>query len=165
MTIIFVRHGKKEYNNGGAPNYSHDPPLTQEGKEECSDVSLCMQSYGFPETVIMSPYLRTRQTTEGLIKGLKDLPDIIVDNRIAESLINQRGKILLYPETEAYDPPTSEHSIDVKERVKDFYLDIIRDHQDRVIWVVTHGIIIDFISRLHYGEKYKPQPLEFLVIE
>lgn len=71
-TLIFIRHGEKEYNNlkGPASLPLCDPELKNNSKTSIIKKSENLRRiYGDPSAIFTSPYVRTRQTSELLSMG------------------------------------------------------------------------------------------------
>jgi broad specificity phosphatase PhoE len=65
--LIFIRHGKKVYDNGKGPEKSkqNDSPLIESFNGEIiTKGKFLIEKYGQPNRIITSPYLRTRQTAK-----------------------------------------------------------------------------------------------------
>lgn len=163
MVIIFIRHGEKAYRNGRSAIYAHDPPLTKRGEDKCADVSTDILKYGTPNIVYSSPYLRCRQTMECLLKRAQSKPEIIIDNRIAECLVRQ-SYMQVHDETAKYNPPHEKDYRDVEKRIDDFYQDVSKGHKDKVIWVVTHGIVVNHVHKAYNDEPIQVNFLDYFVI-
>jgi broad specificity phosphatase PhoE len=198
MTVIYVylRHGPKEYKNGKAPRGrpQHDPPITKSSIPLCQEIgSSLLKNYGIPKIVIVSPYLRTRQTGKLLTESLPYFAKkcIYTDNNVAEYLGNQRDNIDVTIETLDYavDPITSEVFLKTGETITDFnnrireHLNMLQivpmgeeDYCDKrvtVFWIITHGFTIstiyDILKENNFDgcnlRKYYPEELEGLVVK
>ena len=193
ITYIYLRHAPKEHKNGQSQtgNPQHDSPIMKDSVERCHNIGrILYKNYGEPNIVIMSPYRRTVQTAEALMNkaGFNTVKrQIYVDNNIAEFLGNQKGKIDITSETLKYGtqsenhPPlrTGETVDEFKERIID-HLEMLQilsteneyNPEDRVIWVITHGFVINTIYNLlkNIGfrtggeESFYPDELEGIVV-
>lgn len=150
MTIVWIRHGLKQYdNNKGPPGcYQHDPDLISGQEEAAARVSeILTEKYGRPNLVLTSPYQRTRQTMH-LLCGDRAF---MVDATIGEYLGHQKGTPLVHPETLMDNLPVCGESMeDFVERAKK-HLQIMcatRQMLGSTIWVITHGLFMQKISRL-----------------
>jgi len=156
--FIWLRHAEKAYDNGKGPpgSYVHDPPLV-EGQEELIKrrAQQLIAMGGYPTDVFISPYLRTRQTYEHL--GVMVEP--LVDANVSEYLGHQdrhRPPHLGHctPETLSFNPPRTRESLDefthrcgihLRETLGITPHAYFDDH--RVIWIVTHGFVMQTIAR------------------
>lgn len=158
--IIWIRHGNKLYCNGKAPDgyRQHDPPLKEDAKEDIyKKVDSLLYEFGFPDRIICSPFLRTRQTVEIMLEHLyilnvKKASNITVemDMNISEYLGFQKP----YFNEADVDEETSNLSktkillgeslkslnFRVKEHISK--LNLFEDKSE-IIWVITHGIILN----------------------
>lgn len=192
MTILYVyiRHAPKEYRNGYAPQgkYQHDAPILATSIDQCHEMGKnLIQSYGFPKMIVVSPFYRTRQTAkEMMVSGHVSTNHIFVDTNVSEFLGNQQGYIDVNPETFGYckdDAVTLAETIpDLRRRVEK-HLEMMQiieeqvssppDDSYRVIWIVTHGLVISTVydilkSNEFKGcdqDKYYPHELEGLVVK
>jgi broad specificity phosphatase PhoE len=169
--VVWIRHADKKFANRKGPKEAkqHDSPL----KDDCDEsinilTSELVKKYGIPDYILTSPFLRTRQTTEKMLdfisKNYKSYKiEIVYDKNISEFLGFQHpygeeadveeitknlfapGKILL-----------GETLDELKLRTKKHVLSLNEYYQGNV-WVITHGIVIKYISshlREHYGKVY-----------
>lgn len=127
LTIIFIRHGKKQFSNGKGPknSYQHDSPISEDeiSLKEINDKSQeLISKYSKPNYCITSPYFRCRQTLTLLLNKIRS--SIFIDPLLSEFLGNQKPYIkngyknyvpLVAPETLKYNPP------EIKEPFKNMY--------------------------------------------
>lgn len=142
--MIFIRHGEKEYKNGKCNLYPLDPDLTQEGKLMAySKFSLLLATYGVPDKIIASPYLRTRTTADVARNLINDITgiqvEVIYDNYLSEFLKydkynNTDMEMALRPETLQFNPMLPETHAEHKERMQDVLDTCIPN-----VWYITHG--------------------------
>lgn len=151
---IYVRHGNKEYMNGDADIYKHDPGITEYGMKKCKIVAKkLIENWGYPSRIISSPYRRCRETAMVLNSCLeKPFEEIFIDVDLSEYLGNHKNvPIDVTQETKIYRPPHPETFEDMIQRVK--------KHNDRarrraneldngVIWYITHGLIIKQLAHM-----------------
>src|SRR5579871_4500548 len=111
MTIIWLRHGEKAYDNSKGPpgSLEHDPGLIKEAKKEIiGRAKELITLYGSPDWCLTSPYLRTRQTAQIMTSIIEEeqRPQVKVDVNVAEFLgyqkpyINQKGFESFLPKAE-----------------------------------------------------------------
>jgi len=167
---IYIRHAKKMYRNGRSETFAHDPSITQEAPDEICKYgrSLCAL-YGPPSLIICSPYYRCRQTALLLNSQLASKVPIKCDPRISEYLGNHSNSTLdIHEETAIHNPPHPERLPEFEHRVR-IHNDTMRDF-DRtktVIWVVTHGFVINqLMNYLGFkGRESLPVLSSFIVRE
>lgn len=152
---IYIRHADKEYVNGDANMYKHDPGITDIGVKKTIMVAQhLIEQWGLPDLIVSSPYRRTRETAEimqrvTIAQGKK--VNIYIDSDLSEYLGNHRTTPIDVTEsTLVYDPPHPETFLEMKDRV--------RSHNDKisefiqnsngVIWIITHGLIIKQVGAL-----------------
>jgi broad specificity phosphatase PhoE len=158
--IIWIRHGNKLYCNGKAPEgfHQHDPPLKEDAKEDIyKKVNHLLYEFGFPDRIICSPFLRTRQTVKIMLEQLyllnvKKASTITVemDMNISEYLGFQKPyfseadvdeetlelsktKILLGESLKSLNFRVKEHISNIN----------LFEERSETIWVITHGIILN----------------------
>lgn len=150
---VYIRHADKEYNNGKADLYIHDPSITENSETHCY-LKACelISRYGLPFVIVTSPYLRTRETAVRMAEYIKtkygiNIP-IKVDIRLSEYLGNrQTEKLDVTDDTNKYKPPHPENFHEMDSRVRwhnDIYCKL--DEYPEVVWFITHGLIINRIG-------------------
>jgi broad specificity phosphatase PhoE len=172
--IIWVRHAEKSYNNGKAPRgeKQHDPGIRNDIHPINSLVDELVEKHGPPDKIIISPFLRTRQTANVIKKRLQirhnKIPSIETNTLIREYLGFCRDKNSyadIDSETEKYlgGPIKIEESIDsLHYRVKS-HIDSLSTIEDN-IWVITHGIVMSTVySILTSEEPERPKPLDYII--
>lgn len=137
-----------------------------------------------PHEIFVSPYLRTKQTLEAMVRGWPEL-DIwapVEEERIREqehglATIYSSRRIFFAFHPEQYDLyklegqywyryPQGEKVPDVRERVRSFLATIIREYSEKHVMIVTHHLaILSFMAALGrwddkifmvYNEHHKP---------
>jgi broad specificity phosphatase PhoE len=174
-TYVWIRHAEKVYNNGKSygRGSQHDSPIELnmwlEGKIHrlCDD--LC-EKIGVPEYVVVSPFLRTRQTAALILDYLKTkyncTPTIEYSNDVSEYLGYCKGE---YADVETETSQIYGGPIKIQENVNE--LDSrIENHlvsmknKKKSTWVITHGMIISRVYTMLEGESLdRPEPLEYIV--
>lgn len=168
--MILIRHGEKEYKNTKSSTYSLDPDLTKQGKLNAySKFSLLLATYGVPDKIIASPYLRTRTTADIAKQVIHDITgidvEIIYDNYLSEFLkydkyVNVNLNNDLRPETLQFDPILPETHIQHKERMQEL-LETCLDN----VWYIQHGYnITTMVSLLNQKISY-PKELCGVIID
>ena len=162
---IFIRHADKEYNNnrGFYGCNQHDPPIKKKYLNKIHQLgSNLTDNFGLPNMIIISPFLRVRQTALHLISNIdkkSQIKNLYIDKNISEYLGNHNGDILsIEPETKTYlniHNVIKENTENLRHRVKQHLLNIqvynkIENrliNTNKVVWIVTHGIIINFVNK------------------
>lgn len=155
---IYIRHADKEYANGDASMYKHDPGITDVGcKKAAMMANHLIDRWGIPNLIIVSPYRRTRETAIAMRSVIKKLkPDlkvqISIDTSLSEYLGNHRAvPIDVTESTMVYNPPHPESFTEMVNRVKTHHNNITGYMEKRsglVIWVITHGLIMRQVAKL-----------------
>lgn len=162
MSIIWIRHGTKQYNNSKGPRSlpKHDPPLLLDRIKDIEDkCNILIDKYGRPDIIVSGPYERTRHTAMIFKKMVEERGykvNIKIDNAIGEYLGNQKpiGEYAdISDETSRYIRPVlgEENFIAFQRRVtkcKTKVRDVYKN-----IWYVTHGIFISTIYGYYMNEK------------
>jgi len=180
---IYIRHAHKAYRNGDPPvpkdqvtsskdlkySYAHDPPLTSEGKKEAAFLAEeLLKKYPVPTLIITSPYLRARETAIIMARVIvkKYSPasiQILCQNEISEYLGNHTEISLdVSPGTARHRPPHPETFYRFRQRIRNHYSSWKRSKE--VIWVITHGVVINEIIRPFYSRQKVPY-LGYIVAE
>ena len=151
---IYIRHAEKSYTNGNSDIYKHDPGITSYGvKKAKKTAKFLVKEWGEPTFIICSPYRRTRETAHIMNSVLKNpIKEILIDVNISEYLGNHNDvPIDITDNTSIYEPPHPETFDQMKKRVKKHYDKMnryIKNKFNQVIWIISHGLIIEQISKL-----------------
>lgn len=190
IELLIARHGQSEANvrkdaakisraagDEAPPSawaYVHDrdmdTPLTQLGNRQAYGLGYEIGGR-YPASkpldfIIVSPYVRTRQTTQQIIRGashnfsgayLPDFTKIVVEERIREiefglmDGLTREGVRLKYPDEAIrrerdgkywYRPPGGESRPDVRLRVHSFLDTLNRDYVGTRVLVVCHSVVV-----------------------
>jgi 2,3-bisphosphoglycerate-dependent phosphoglycerate mutase len=113
--------------------------------------------YGRIDTIFVSPYLRTRQSAEEVVKGLGYTPEIVVEERIREiefgilDGLSPEGVMVKYPEEVArkkregkyfYRAPGGENRPDVNLRIHSFLGTLTRSARQKNVLIVCHSVVV-----------------------
>lgn len=162
--MIFIRHGEKQYKNANSTFDKHDPGLTEIGIERAKAVAdKLIKLYGEPYKIICSPYRRTRETALIMNMQLKNpCEQIIIDTNLSEYLGNHpTAKLDVTTATAVHNPPHPETFEDMKNRAKKSLYKLrkfVANHPNKIIWIITHGLIIKQISNFIGFHIYKNLP-------
>jgi broad specificity phosphatase PhoE len=183
-TLTIIRHGQSERNvakdaataAGGKLSYvdavrDQDTPLTELGMAQALHVGVHLRKDILTfDTILVSPYLRTRQTSDQIIRGLDYQPEIVIEERIREiefgilDGLTPEGIAAKYPEEIArrkkegkywYRAPGGESRPDVALRVQSLLGTLARDYVDKRVMVVCHSVVVLVFRRLleRWGEQ------------
>lgn len=164
---IYIRHADKEYANGDADLYKHDPGITDKGVEKSRMVAKrLVEQWGIPDRIIVSPYRRTRETAKVMKASLIE-PGILrkipvnVDRDVSEYLGNHRTTPIDVTEsTLVHEPPHPESFAEMKTRVENHNNKIkkyVKKHGG-VIWIITHGLVMKQVAFLNGIKMSKEFP-------
>ncbi|OHA88681.1 MAG: hypothetical protein A2741_02280 [Candidatus Zambryskibacteria bacterium RIFCSPHIGHO2_01_FULL_43_27] len=160
-TFIFVRHGESEHNVLNIATSDPKAPyrLTGKGKDEILKVIREIKDKDI-DVIYSSPFLRTKETSTLIAEKLLISENIIEDKRLGDFDFGDfDGKPFAeFLEYEAnnmdtYDTPIrgGESYLDAKKRFGDFLYEINKNHKDKTILVVTHGIGLEVAPALVEG--------------
>ena len=143
--VYWIRHAEKAYKNGrGTP--LHDPPLL----DTTTPIILNIEE---PSCMILSPYLRTRQTAQRLMSGLGKSVRVELSVDIAEYLGHWSTVDVNESTICPFLPPPRETMNQLRARCRRHISSLRRilEHEhdpSTVIWVITHGIVIDIVKSI-----------------
>jgi len=161
--LIVMRHGEGTHNIEDV--YDKNAQLTEKGRQQVTESALKLLEAGFNREnivkIFVSPMPRTRETAALLVAaGLIDSGKIICEPRIEEphagilegkKIIRCEGKNHWdLPDAEMYGGETISQ---VRERIKNFYLELSNTPSDGHVLVVSHGTPIRELFSLHLNEK------------
>jgi broad specificity phosphatase PhoE len=179
-SIIWIRHMEKLYNNGKATEegqYQHDPEIII-NKTTLLNVdtliSELLNKYGKPKKFIVSPFLRTRQTSDillGILNSKYDIyPKVEYSTDISEYLGFCRKQYVkekadLEPKTRElfkFNVYLGESFNHFKKRLENHIYNIENENQN--VWVITHGIVLSSIYTYLSKKipKDRPEPLDYI---
>lgn len=162
VRVCVVRHGETDWNQAGILQGWLDVPLNEQGRRQARVLAAAFAGSGFSR-VYASSLARARETAEIIAAGLGLPPPLIHDGlkernfgliqgmpkaELAESnplLLQQvlrRNPAAHFEEGETMD--------EVATRVLDAVLDMAMDHPGETLLAVTHGWVMDVITR-HLG--------------
>ena len=153
----------------------YDTPLTDEGWDQARRTGeSLLEHMELPDIIYVSPYLRTRQTLEGLSETCSDLRTVktVVEERIREqehglsTIYNDWRIYLTFNPSQAilhkrgtsyeYRYLNGENKADVRERVRSFLATLIRENSGEKVLVVTHHLtILSFRANLERWDREK----------
>jgi broad specificity phosphatase PhoE len=156
----------------------YETPLTDFGHSQALQTGEGLRATSsLPDVIFVSPYLRTRQTLEGMMEGWPELRGVkvIPDDRIREKehglshLYNDwRVFHVFHPEQRElfklmgpywYQFPQGESTSNVRDRTRSITSTFIREYQGANVLVVTHHLTILSI-RANYERLTPEQFLE-----
>jgi broad specificity phosphatase PhoE len=168
MESVWIRHAKKMYSNGHAPEGmpQHDSPICEDAHKDIREHFEYLLSIVCPPKIIYtSPFDRARETTDVLLSLLKERGEICsveVDPVLGEYLGHQRPRgqyaDVSWGTLSYIQPRLGVESIEnLDNRVSKFLSNHAYDYK---AWYVTHGIFISKIFQQKTGRKVKFRPLE-----
>lgn len=136
-----------------------DTPLSDLGVLQARALGqhLKNQYYQKLDYILMSPYVRTRQTTEHVISGMEYQPQVVVEERVREiefgifDGFTREGVALRYPEESKrrerdgkywYRPPGGESRPDIRLRCHSVLGTISREYAGKKLLVVCHSVVV-----------------------
>ena len=168
--LMLARHGESEANlrknaakaAGEEPAWTgicrdQDSPLTPTGHRQAYNLGAYIGPRTRLDYIICSPYMRTKETTAEIIRGMAHEPEIVIEERIREiefgvmDGIDRKRFRELYP-LEAdrrerdgkyyYRPPGGENRPDVKLRVHSVLDTLNRDYVGAKVLIVCHSVVV-----------------------
>ncbi len=162
--LILLRHGQTDWNIQGLYQGHTDIPLNQTGREQAEQAAVELKDTPF-DIVYCSDLTRARQTAEAVLKFHPEVP-IIIDQRLRERNFgdlegaNYRRDILnqpIYTEIKAnpstFRFPNGESLVDVRERAETIYEEILKNHPDETVLIVSHGSFLAVLSTIINGDQ------------
>ena len=156
--IIYIRHGPDE-----RADHKYDEILTRAGKEEViSFTKQLLEEHGIPDIIYCSPFQRTRQTTQLMIKAIKRYRkennltkrvDFIIEPKLGRFFTKQQMR---YPDIKE---STLRKGAIIKETYSEFKDRVTYHHQgldpNLHIWNITHTLVLLHISKINRVERSK----------
>jgi isoleucyl-tRNA synthetase len=147
-TYQVMRHGEAQNNVDGILSAKADAPhsLTAKGKDQVGKAAEQLKNQKF-DLVFISPFLRTRQTTEILKEKLGWTDDMIhVDDRLKELDSGEwdgrdvKDFIAQFPSNTRFEntPKGGENYADIKKRMGSFLYEAEKKYEGKNILIITH---------------------------
>lgn len=166
MPILLLRHGQKKWNNTARMERGFDPPLDPSQFPDMDYLWRSLLSLGEPDSIVASPYLRTRQTARLVCHNL-GIADFSVDSRLSEFLGHQsradtcsdrRLDYLLSESTRGYLPALILDKGRYMRAAQRFPL-------EDSCWYITHGLFIGAVASEYGLALDRPREFTGLIIE
>lgn len=154
MAKVILDSGKYRFSHG-----DHETPLTDKGKWQAETTGRKLaEILPLPDMIMVSPYLRTKQTLGHLAIGWPELKDVhtVEEERLREQEHGIRAIYgdwrifnVFHPEQFElrtmqgaywYRHPQGENIPDVRERTRSLIGTIVREYYEQDIWWVTHHL-------------------------
>lgn len=158
-----MRHGETEHNKLGLWNYGNQDgdPLTENGKAQVDSTIQSLRDSGI-DTIIASPFIRTRETAERVADALGISREAIqTDERLAEWRIGKEydGKPVedffavrnASVDRYGFNPEDGESYLDIIARASECLDAIEREHSGKTILIVSHGAVTRALELLSQG--------------
>lgn len=160
VRLTHVIHQKLREIFGNSSDFS--TPITETGWQQARATGRALREteYALPHIIHVSPYLRTRQTLDGITQEWPKLKDVrtVEEERIREQ---EHGIETIYNDWRIFfvhDPhqavwhkeigpyywrhPHGESVCDVRERTRDYLAMLIRENSEEDIMAITHHLTI-----------------------
>lgn len=146
--IIYIRHGKDVVDE-----HKYDEILTDKGKIAVKHLTKkLIREHGIPDIIYYSPYYRTRQTKNIMLKVIKkyfneEYPLIKCDNRLSRFFTEKQSRHPdIRKDTMKKGAPIYETWEEFNMRVKE-QIDEMENLDHKIIWCVTHTLILDYLIK------------------
>lgn len=162
--FILLRHGQTNWNIQGRYQGHADIPLNETGKAQAEKAARELESIPF-DVIYSSDLQRAKDTAAAVLRYHQPVP-VYYDQRIRERSFGEYEGAPYNPEL--HDPkiskakdsnpttfrfPGGESLVDVETRAKAFYQDVIKQHPEETVLVVSHGSFLSVLSTILYGES------------
>lgn len=154
LARIIHSDGKYRFSHG-----DHDTPITEEGQHQAEITGRELAKIlPLPDIIMVSPYLRTKQTLGHMAIGWLELTEVktVEEERLREQEHGLRAVYgdwrifnVMFPEQWElrqmqgaywYRHPQGENVPDVRERTRSLISTVIRDYHEQDVWWVTHHL-------------------------
>ncbi len=173
--LILVRHGQSTWNAKGRIQGWADPPLDEIGHDQAGKLAERLRCEGHELTAIYSsPLVRARHTAEE-IGRVFELP-VQTDDRLKEHGVGQLTGLTGLQVEEQFPawvaarqggrvwvvPPDGEDRDEFIQRAVSVMTDIINNHLDQTVAVVSHGGTLGvYLAHLLEIPTYRSLPFQF----
>jgi len=173
--LLLIRHGQSTWNAEGRIQGWADPPLGETGLDQARKLAQWLVVEGYPIVAIYSsPLLRAKQTAEQVGQAFS-LP-VQTDDRLKENNVGQLTGLTgpeveqRFPEwlaarrvsQEWMPPPEGEDRDHFVSRAVAVMTDIVTNHSERTIAVVSHGGTLGvYLAYLLEMPTHRSLPFQF----
>lgn len=157
--LCITRHGETDWNADGVLQGWIDVPINQRGHEQADELAEQFKDAGF-SIVYSSPLIRAKETAEKIAAALALPPPLLHDGLkeryfgviqgIPKSELAELNPILfqnISSRNPATDFEQGESMDDFASRVLNAIMDIAGNHAGQRTLVITHGWVMDVITR------------------
>ncbi len=150
IKLILVRHGVTLENATNIAQGQTDGTLSAEGKAANEELGRELQQHFF-KTIYSSPLGRALQTAEA-IQRYNPHTHLMVDHRLMErhlGILQEKPYPVPYAEADVYEGMETADSM--KARLNEFLAEIIQQHKEETIVLVSHGYLIKVLLSILHG--------------
>lgn len=141
MRLIIIRHGETKDNKKKVLQGHSPVPLSEKGFEQAEAVASRLRKRKF-DVIYTSDLSRARQTADTIARYHPETK-LIEDKRLRErDLGDYVGKPIgsvEWPKDPTHAVPNGESRVDHRNRLEEFYLELLEKHSEDIVLVVTHG--------------------------
>ena len=149
MVLIIIRHGDDE---NGRCSKKNDCSLVKDGIRLASRVGKeLITKYGVPDKIYVSPFKRTLQTLDAMVRDTDDI-EVIEDKGLCRYFTEREKRDpKIHKETMRKNIPIDESYTQFRNRVSRCISFITENTgKDEVVWVITHTLVYKRFGR-HFG--------------
>ncbi|MFD2922664.1 histidine phosphatase family protein [Halobacillus naozhouensis] len=157
-TLGLIRHGSTPWNKEKRAQGNSDIPLDQEGRQDAYKLAGRLDDEEW-DVIYSSPLKRAKQTAEIIAKRLS-IQEILIDHRIREASGGQIEGTIEEERIEKWGVNWRDLDLGIEkqpsifERGKSFVKDVVINHPNKRVLIVSHGAFIGhLVSGLDEGFK------------
>ena len=156
-TLVFLRHGQTDWNLLHRYQGRSDLPLNATGEQQAREANEKLKGFHF-DAVYCSDMDRAKTTARLALKGIFPYEDVRFDRRLRERSFGiyeggpydkedlpEEYRIGMEADPEGFKFPEGESFLDVEERVRPFFNEIMEKHRGQTVLVVAHGSLLSIL--------------------
>jgi len=171
LWYILIRHACDDADHTDI-KHAHDAPLCNNPKHNKDDIqqlvkTLCLISGEEPDQIYTSPLERCVLTAKRMKKSLETNPEIIIEPNMSRHFTySEQEKPDISKKSIKRGTPITESKKEFERRIEK-HLNKIEKSKIRVIWCVTHALVMKRVDVLNQEEKPFDhiKPLQYRVFE
>ena len=156
-TLVLLRHGQTDWNLFHRYQGRSDLPLNVTGEQQAREANEKLKGFHF-DAVYCSDMDRAKTTARLALKGIFPYEEVRFDRRLRERSFGiyeggpydkedlpEEYRVGMEADPEGFKFPEGESFLDVEERVRPFFDEIMEKHRGQTILVVAHGSLLSIL--------------------
>ena len=141
MRLIIIRHGETKFNKSKTLQGHLPTPLSENGFAQAKAIANRLAKTNI-DIIYTSDLIRAKQTAKAIARMHPHTP-LVEDQRLRErdlgDYVGRPISSVEWPKDPNTKVPNGESRVDHRNRLEEFYLELLKKHPEDIVLVVTHG--------------------------